>query len=90
MTRAVRNAKAPILFFQAENDWNLAPTKTLSAAMKEAGKTYDARIYPPYGKSHQDGHTFGYFGSAVRENDVFQFLDRHCAAVSAAREPDST
>lgn len=78
MTRAVRNAKAPILFFQAENDWNLAPTRTLSAAMKEAGRPYDARIYPPYGRSHQDGHTFGYFGSTVWEADVFQFLDRYC------------
>lgn len=85
MTRAVRNAKAPILFFQAENDWNLAPTKTLSAAMKEAGKPYAARIYPAYGKSHQDGHTFGYFGSAVWEHDVFEFLDRQCAIASAAR-----
>ena len=78
MTRAVENAKAPIFFFQAENDWDLAPTKTLSAAMKEKGKLYAAKIYPPYGKSHQDGHTFGYFGSAVWENDVFQFLDPHC------------
>jgi carboxymethylenebutenolidase len=80
MTRAVRNAKAPIFFFQAENDWNLAPTRTLSAAMKDAGKPYDAKVYPPYGKSHQDGHTFGYFGSAVWEKDVFQFLETYCAA----------
>ena len=88
MTRAVRNAKAPILFFQAENDWNLAPTKALSAAMKEGRKPYTAKIYPAYGKSHQEGHTFGYFGSAVWENDVFQFLDQHCAinhAVGGAR-----
>jgi carboxymethylenebutenolidase len=78
MTQAVQSAKAPIFFFQAENDWNLAPTKTLSAAMKEAGKLSAAKIYPPFGKSHQDGHTFGYFGSSVWENDVFQFLALHC------------
>jgi dipeptidyl aminopeptidase/acylaminoacyl peptidase len=83
MTRSVKNAKAPIFFFQAENDWNLAPTRTLSAAMKEAGKPYAVKIYPPYGNSRQDGHTFGYFGSGVWENDVFQFLGRYCASVAA-------
>jgi hypothetical protein len=27
----------------------------------------------------QDGHTFGYFGSAVWADDVFRFLNQHCA-----------
>jgi dienelactone hydrolase len=27
MTGAVRNAKVPIFFFQAENDWDLAPSR---------------------------------------------------------------
>src|SRR5271156_4653254 len=48
MTRAVRNANAPIFFFQAANDYDLSPTKTLSAVMKEANKTYSVKIYPPY------------------------------------------
>jgi carboxymethylenebutenolidase len=78
MTRAVRDAKAPIFFFQAENDWNLEPTNVLSAAMKDAGKPFEAKIYPAFGKSRQDGHTFGYFGAAVWEGDVFRFLDAHC------------
>lgn len=78
MTRAVQNAKAPMLFFQAENDWNLEPTKALSKAMQDAGKPFEAKIYPPFGKSRQDGHTFGYFGSAVWEQDVFRFLEQHC------------
>jgi hypothetical protein len=39
MTRAVRNANAPIFFFQAANDDDLAPTKTLSTVMKDASKT---------------------------------------------------
>jgi dipeptidyl aminopeptidase/acylaminoacyl peptidase len=78
MTRAVQNAKAPILFFQAENDWNLAPSKVLSAAIQAAGKPFEMKIYPPFGRSPQDGHSFGYFGSAIWEGDVFQFLNRHC------------
>jgi carboxymethylenebutenolidase len=78
MTRAVKNAHAPIFFFQAANDFDLSPSKTLAAAMKEANKTYELKIYPPYGNSPQDGHAFGYFGSAVWGNDAFGFLDRYC------------
>ena len=65
MTRAVRNAHAPIFFFQAANDYDLSPSKTLSAVMKDAHKAYEVKIYPPYGNSTQDGHSFGYFGSTV-------------------------
>ncbi len=79
MARAVRNAKAPIFFFQAENDYDLAPSKTLSAAMKDANRTYELKIYPPYGTSPQKGHTFGYFGSAIWADDAFRFLNQHCA-----------
>ena len=78
MTRAVRNANAPIFFFQAANDYDLSPSKTLSAVMNAASKTFAVKIYPPYGDSPQDGHTFGYFGSAVWSADVFRFLNRHC------------
>jgi dienelactone hydrolase len=78
MARAVRNANAPIFFFQAANDYDLSPSKTLSAVMKGARKTYEVKIYPPYGNSPQDGHTFGYFGSAVWADDVFRFLNHHC------------
>jgi carboxymethylenebutenolidase len=79
MTRAVRNAHAPIFFFQAANDYDLSPSKTLSAVMKDARKAYEVKIYPPYGNSTQDGHSFGYFGSTVWADDVFRFLNRHCA-----------
>jgi acetyl esterase/lipase len=40
MTRAVRNSRAPTFFFQAENDYVLSPSRTLSAAMKDAGKEF--------------------------------------------------
>ncbi len=78
MTRAVRNAKAPIFFFQAANDFDLSPSKTLSAEMSEVSKTYKLKIYPAYGGSPGDGHTFGYFGSDVWANDVFGFLNQYC------------
>jgi carboxymethylenebutenolidase len=78
MIRAVRNAKAPIFFFQAANDFDLSPSKTLSAAMKDANKTFEVKIYPAYGNSTADGHAFGYFGSAVWADDVFRFLNQYC------------
>ncbi len=78
MTRAVRNAKAPIFFFQAANDFDLSPSKTLSAEMNAAGKTYKLKIYPAYGDSPRDGHSFGYFGSDVWAEDVFGFLNQYC------------
>ena len=78
MTRAVRKANAPIFFFQAANDYDLSPSKILSAVMKNAGKTYEMKIYPAYGDSSSDGHTFGYFGSAVWAADAFRFLNQHC------------
>ena len=79
MTRAVRNSRAPIFFFQAENDYDLSPSRTLSAAMKDAGKEVEIKIYPPFGRSAQEGHSFGYFGSSVWADDVFRFLEKHCS-----------
>jgi hypothetical protein len=78
MTEAVRNSRTAIFFFQAENDYDLSPSKTLSRVMRAAGKPYGLKIYPPYGSSTEDGHTFGYFGSAVWADDVFRFLNRYC------------
>lgn len=78
MTRAVRQSHAPIFFFQAENDFDLSPSKALSKAMKDAGKTSEMKIYPAFGKSPKDGHAFAYMGEAIWANDVFSFLKKHC------------
>lgn len=78
LKQAVERAKAPIFFFQAENDWNLSPSKVLSASMRAAGKPVEMKIYPPFGRTPSEGHSFGYFGSAVWETDVFNFLLRFC------------
>jgi dipeptidyl aminopeptidase/acylaminoacyl peptidase len=79
MAHAVRNSKAPILFFQAENDYDLSPSRALSKEMKDAGKEFELKIYPAFGTSPSEAHTFAWAGSAVWADDVFQFLDRHCA-----------
>ena len=87
MIRSVRNSRAPIFFFQAENDYDLSPSRTLSAAMKDANKEFEIKIYPPYGNSTQDGHTFGYFGGSVWGADVFRFLDQHCPKITERKIP---
>jgi carboxymethylenebutenolidase len=78
MLRAVRNSTAPIFFFQAQNDEDLSPTLTLSVAMSDAHKESEAKIYPAFGKTAQDGHSFAYKGSSIWADDVFRFLDKHC------------
>ena len=78
MTRAVRNSKVPIFFFQAANDFDLSPSRTLAAAMESAGKARQIKIYPAFGESKMDGHTFGYFGSSGWADDVFRFLNQYC------------
>jgi dienelactone hydrolase len=78
MLRAVRNSKAPIFFFQAENDFDVSPSRTLSTEMKNAGRDFELKIYPAFGKSPAEGHSFAWSGSAVWADDVFQFLSTHC------------
>jgi dienelactone hydrolase len=78
MKESVRNANAPIFFFQAENDFDTSPSQVLSNEMKAAGKRYEVKIYPAFGKTPKDGHAFAYAGSSVWFDDVFKFLNMHC------------
>lgn len=89
MIQTVQNARAPIFFIQAQNDYDLSPTRVLSDAMKNAGKKFETKIYLPFGSGKTDGHTLGYFGGSVWGDDVFQFLDRYCGspATHTAKHP---
>jgi len=78
MKTAVRASKAPVFFFQAENDYDLSPSRALFAEMKSVGKEAELKIYPPYGTSSREGHSFAYAGSAAWFGDVFSFVQRHC------------
>jgi dienelactone hydrolase len=78
MKAAVRGSRAPIFFFQAENDFDLSPSRVLFAEMKSVAKEAELRIYPPYGASSREGHSFAYAGSAVWFGDVFSFVQQHC------------
>jgi carboxymethylenebutenolidase len=75
---SVRKSRAPILFFQAENDFDLGPSKELSKEMLEAGKVAELKIYPAYGETHFDGHSFTWLGSSIWFDDVFAFIEKNC------------
>jgi dienelactone hydrolase len=78
MTQAATRAHAPVLFMQARNDFDLAPSRVLHAAMLRAGKAAEIRLYPPFGTNARDGHAFAYRGFAIWADDVHAFLTRYC------------
>jgi dienelactone hydrolase len=78
MVAAVEKSQAPIFFFQAENDYTLAPTNILGEAMRKAGKPSVVKIYPAFGRSAEEGHSFTWRSSQAWAGDVFRFLDAQC------------
>jgi dienelactone hydrolase len=74
MLTAVRNAAVPILFVQAQNDYDLAPSRDLAATMEKSGKAHATHIYPKFGKTNQDAHEFCVHGGEIWAPDVFTFL----------------
>lgn len=78
LVASVKKAQAPIFFLQAENDYSLAPTEVLGKAMREADKPSVVKIYPAFGISADEGHSFAWRGSDFWEADVFRFLDAQC------------
>ena len=78
MLQAAQHSKVPIFFFQAANDYNLAPSRTLYAAMKRLNKPAEIRIYPPYGDGPGGGHSLAYRGAEIWIDDVVRFLNTHC------------
>lgn len=72
---AVRRAVVPMFFVQAENDYDLSPTRALAREMEQAGKPHRTRIFPAYGETQSDGHGgFCFRGVTVWGNDVLSFL----------------
>lgn len=81
LIRAVDQAKAPVFLIQAENDYNLAPSRVLSKEAGKSHKDFRAKIYPAFGSSHQDGH-WGFCSTATEiwGNDVLVFLEAQMKA----------
>jgi len=78
MEGAVRRARAPVFFIQAENDYDLAPSRSLAKAMHDVGKDAEVKIYPKFGRSPAEGHSFAWRGTDIWGADVIRFLSKHC------------
>jgi dienelactone hydrolase len=74
---SVARLTAPVFFIHAANDYTTASGETLAARLSELGKPHRLKVYPPIGRTREDGHGFLYSGVAIWENDVFAFLDQH-------------
>lgn len=79
MKRTVKNTSRPIFFFQAKNDYNLAPTYELSSEMEKSGKIAQLKIYPAFGSSAKEGHSFPYRAVSIWFNDALSFINKYCA-----------
>jgi len=76
MVKAVRTATIPVLFIQAENDYDLGPSRTLARELEQLGKPHKLLIFPPYGNTHAEGHgMFCSQGMNVWGPAVSSFLD---------------
>jgi carboxymethylenebutenolidase len=74
LIQAVRLATVPILLIQAENDYDLTPTKTMAGELKKANKPHKLLIFPAFGTTHTEGHGFCIWGEEVWGDEVFSFL----------------
>jgi len=75
LVRAARKATIPVMFVQAENDYDLTPSRVLSAELQQLGKPYKFAIFPPYGNTREEGHgAFCARASDVWGDEVLAFL----------------
>jgi dienelactone hydrolase len=77
MLTAVRSTTVPIMLIHAANDYSTAPGYALAQELAKVGKPCTLKIYPPFGKTADDGHNFVYTDIAEWEGAVFGFLDMH-------------
>ena len=76
LTQAARHAAIPVFFLQARNDHDLTPNRVLSEQVKSAGRATESKVYPPFGSSTKDGHSFCVRGVNVWGPDVLTFIER--------------
>jgi poly(3-hydroxybutyrate) depolymerase len=86
---AARNAEAPIYLAQAQNDYSLGPSEVLGPVIRAKGGLNDAKVYPAFGDTPQQGHGGFAVGGGVPiwSPDVFAFLDRVLAAPKEVEIP---
>jgi carboxymethylenebutenolidase len=79
MTAAARRLRMPIFLVQAANDYSTAPTRELAAELARLGRPHQARVFPAFGLTADEGHVFARDGALVWGDEVRAFLDRWMA-----------
>jgi carboxymethylenebutenolidase len=74
---AVGRTVPPLFFIHAANDYSVAPGKALDARLAELGRPHRLKIYPPVGRTAEEGHSFLSLRVSSWEPDVFAFLSEH-------------
>lgn len=75
LIKAVRSATVPILLIQAANDYDLSPTQKMAEKLEQANKPHKLLIFPAFGTTHAEGHSFYILGVRIWEKEVFSFLE---------------
>jgi dienelactone hydrolase len=75
LLEAARRTAVPLFFIHAENDYSTNSGKSLDAELARLGKPHRLKIYPPVGRTADDGHDFPLNSVATWEPDAFAFLD---------------
>ena len=74
MLESARAAKVPVLFIQAENDYDVNPSRELAQALDHAKKPHKIVIFPAFGSTARQGHSFCVRGREIWKPEVFSFL----------------
>jgi dienelactone hydrolase len=74
---AARRTLVPLFFLHAQNDYSTRSGTSLDAELERLGKPHRLKIYPPVGRTPDEGHDFPLNSVATWESDVFAFLDSH-------------
>ena len=77
MVEAAKKVTMPIFFAQAANDFSIRPTQEMAAALTGTNVTFEAKIYPPFGHTHYEGHLLAGRGPLVWGPDLRRFLEKH-------------
>jgi dienelactone hydrolase len=76
LVRAARAIDVPVLIIHAANDYSTQPGRVLDSERARLGKPHQLKIYPPYGRTAAEAHSFLYSKPMIWEADVFRFLDQ--------------
>lgn len=71
---SVDKTQAPIMLIHAANDYDTAAGTEVAAELERLHQSHVLKIYPPLGKSSEEGHNLLYLGISEWELEVFQFL----------------